>query len=113
MEVPATIGCALYSISGLGFTLLLILAMGLSWHANRERRRRLAGATVGERLGTPPSLDDERRTNRIYKVFMIAFAFFAIALFVEFFGLELGLFADQTACPDGWQQPRSLRALSS
>ena len=87
--------------------------MGLSWHSKRERRSRLAGLTAEERLGTSPSPDDERRTNRIYKVGMIAFAFFALARFVELFGLQLGLFANQTACLDGWQQPRSLRALSS
>ena len=112
MEPAATIGCALYNISATVFTLCILLGMALIWHANSKRKKRLADLSWGEQMQMPKSEDDNRRERRTWRwAFLPAFCFFAVGVSTELWGIQLGLFGTETACPDGWQQPRSLRAL--
>ncbi|MEQ6201794.1 hypothetical protein ABMC88_01950 [Sulfitobacter sp. HNIBRBA2951] len=113
MELPLTTGCALYGLSGIGFGLALLVGAGLTAQAARMRRKRTGPLDWAQSLQVPQSSEDKRRGRRAMKAFAIAFVCFSVGVSVEIWGLSLGLFGNETACPSGWQQPRSLRALSS
>jgi len=95
-----SIGCSLYGIGALGFTICVLLMM-ISFFFDK-RAHRAKNLPFGHMAKT---------SRRSKGLFAVAIASFLLGIGVEFVGAKAGLFAGQTSCPG--PTPRSLRALNT
>ncbi|MEO0677625.1 MAG: hypothetical protein AAFZ02_08730 [Pseudomonadota bacterium] len=65
--------------------------------------------TYGEKYYWKPDERAKKLQARVYPLFGLLPILWGVGYFVEALGLELGLFTQETVCPDWVQTPRALR----
>lgn len=105
------IGCILYGISAWAFVLSILLFAALAFQFNAYKSSQTKDMTFGERYYWKLDERAKQLQARAYSVMGLALVFFAVGVFIEFFGLQLGLLTLETVCPNWVQTPRALRML--
>lgn len=101
-----TTSCILYGVSFWGSILI-----GLAGVFVHQRAMKRQNASKG---GTPGYISPELgSTLRRFGLFWcVGLCLFLTVLVIEIFGVPLGLFADQPACPGYWPTPRALKNIA-
>jgi len=106
------IGCILYGLSAWTFCGLILSAIVSSFFFKAHKSSKTTGMSFGEKFYWEPDERGRRLQKQVQRLVSFALISFGIGVFVEFFGLLLGLLSPDTVCPSWVQAPRALRMLS-
>lgn len=103
------VGCIIYGVSTWTFSLLILLFVVLSVQFNAYKSNQTRHMTFGEKYYWKIDERAKKLQARAYSVMGLALVFLGVGIFIEFFGLQLGLLTQETVCPNWVQTPRALR----
>ena len=105
------IGCILYGLSSWGFVGLILALGGSSFQYHAHKSKMTRGMSFGEKFYWKPDERAQHLQSCGYRILPFALIAFGIGVFIEFFGLPLGLFSADTVCPSWVQTPQALRLI--